>query len=153
MVICARARRWSAVLACVATSATVSVVPGPGGVHEVLEGVEMVWEAPTPTTHRRPRGLAVLLHRGGRSALSWSPRGPRCEKCTGMPEEIGLAAAARAAGYATVAVSCHDGAARRWEPEDGGFIIHGLVALASARNWQGLPLIAVGVGCGAGFVL
>ena len=120
-----------------------------GGTWEVLEGVEVVWEA--PAKRKQPLGLLVLFHRGGRSALSWWDASATCEKCTGMPEEKAIVAAALAKGFAAVAVGCHDGKSSRWEPEDGPFVAHGLVALTGARRWKGVPLFALGVGCGAGF--
>jgi hypothetical protein len=120
-----------------------------GGTWEVLEGVEVVWEA--PANRKQPLGLLVLFHRGGRSALSWWEASATCEKCTGMPEEKAIVAAALAKGFAAVAVGCHDGKSSRWEPEDGPFVAHGLVALTGARRWKGVPLFALGVGCGAGF--
>ena len=45
----------------------------------------------------------------------------------------------------------HDAKVRRWEPEDGTIVAHGVVALVGANKWKGLPLYALGVGCGAGF--
>ncbi|KAH8070425.1 hypothetical protein JL721_5196 [Aureococcus anophagefferens] len=123
--------------------------PVRGGTWEVLEGVEVVWEA--PANRKQPLGLLVLFHRGGRSALSWWDASATCERCTGMPEEKAIVAAALAKGFAAVAVGCHDGKSSRWEPEDGPFVAHGLVALTGARRWKGVPLFALGVGCGAGF--
>ena len=108
-----------------------------GGTWEVLEGVEVVWEA--PANRKQPLGLLVLFHRGGRSALSWWDASATCEKCTGMPEEKAIVAAALARGFAAVAVGCHDGKSSRWEPEDGPFVAHGLVALTGARRWKGSP--------------
>lgn len=119
-----------------------------GGKREVHEGLEVVWE----TSSRRPFAILVLFHRAGRSARSWWDASPSCETCVGLPEEKRIVAAGLNAHFAVVAVSCHDQRSSRWEQRDGHLVVHGLVSLTLARKWRGLPLYAVGVGCGAGFV-
>lgn len=119
-----------------------------GGKLEVLEGLEIVWETPS----ERPRALLTVFHRGGRSALAWWDKSPGCPSCQGMPEEKKIVQAALSWNLAVIAVSAHDTKTYRWEVADGNTVAHGLVALTTARRWRGLPLFALGVGCGAGFI-
>mmetsp|Transcript_4484 Transcript_4484/g.14036 ORF Transcript_4484/g.14036 Transcript_4484/m.14036 type:complete len:254 (-) Transcript_4484:337-1098(-) len=117
---------------------------------EVHEGLEIVWESPSPKV--APRALLLLFHRAGRSGLSWWAASASCPKCEGLPEECRIATTGIAEGFATAALSCGDSRLRRWKQGDGPIVAHSLVSLMAANEWRGLPLFAVGVGCGAGFV-
>ncbi|KAJ1458361.1 hypothetical protein M885DRAFT_562106 [Pelagophyceae sp. CCMP2097] len=118
-----------------------------GGQEEFVEGAHLVWQAP----RGKPAAILALFHRGGRSAGSWWDKSPSCPSCSGLPEEKRIVSSALARGFAAVATSSADTVMRRWDVHDGPGVASGLASLLAQRGWQGLPLYAVGVGCGAGF--
>lgn len=111
---------------------------------EVLEGVEVVWQAPPAA----PKGLVALFHASGRNARHWWPHSPQCETCRPLPAESLITQASLRHGLVAVALTAQ---AETWTPEDGAPVAHALVALGTREGWK-LPLYAIGVEAGAAFV-
>ncbi|KAG2484089.1 hypothetical protein HYH03_017108 [Edaphochlamys debaryana] len=137
------------------------------GTYEVFNGTETIWQRPPADTPLK--GILFFAHSCGHAAKDLWPRTESCPHCFGLPEEMNITLHSLLRGYAVVAVSSsnkHENSCWHglWGPRDemlrrtnersdwvkARAALHHLI---HREGWQQVPLYALGVSSGGGFVL
>lgn len=74
-----------------------------------MHDLETLWEVP-----RKPKGVLFVAHGCSHQGSDFWPASQRCKHCLGLPEEMGVRAAALKRGYAVVAVTSYNRDSRCW---------------------------------------
>ena len=116
-----------------------------------LPPVEVVWQAPGSSS--RQTGVLLMSHGCSHSATDWWPPSPSCTRCTGLPEETRIVAAALQAGMFAVAISSVDRDTMCWHvAHDAPRVLDALeVVLASVNISDTVPRFAMGASSGGAF--
>ena len=149
-----RLRLQQALLSDAVKHDAVTKAPGgatPSGTYGTIAGVEAVWQLPP----HRAAGLLFLAHGCCHGAIDWWPRGPNCERCIGLPEEVRIVRQALQAGWGAIALSSSERVGRRaWDfATDGPRVAAALNSFRTKHSLEQLPLAALGASAGGAFVL
>ena len=112
--------------------------------------VEVVWQSPGRGV---PTGVLLLSHGCSHSATDWWPPSSSCPRCTGLPEETRIVAAALQRGMLAIAVSSVDRDTMCWHvAHDAPRVLDALEAvLAGANISDAVPRFAMGASSGGAF--
>lgn len=121
-----------------------------GGVYDVLDGTEYVYQLPPAQIH----GVLFAAHGCSHSSTDWWPRSDLCTKCTGLPVEKSIVREALKRNLLVIAVSAQNRDHKCWSSGDiatASSVINRIYKTKLNSDYS-LPLYLLGASSGGSFV-